>query len=236
MSSNQVFEYLHGNYRVLCLVCKTKWKQNTYVVQELLSKDIFVIDPGAASGKIVEAIEELGGELKGVYLTHGHHDHVAGVDDLYQKYGLKAYLKKEDQRLIRRAPLYAYRFEGRSLQPVENYEVYSLANEFEAELPFQILSVPGHTRGGVCFIFSDFVFTGDLLFYKKIGRTDLPGGDRGEIGQSIKYLLEELDDGQVIYPGHGKPWEASEAKSWWMDSKTEKMPHNSFDDDIIKER
>jgi glyoxylase-like metal-dependent hydrolase (beta-lactamase superfamily II) len=234
MTTNYFSEYHHKNYCVFRLVCQSSWKQNTYVIQEQQSKDIFIIDPGVSISEIQEVLKKLNGKLKGIYLTHGHHDHIAAIDKLYEQYDIKALIKKEDEKLVKRAPMYAYRFEGVSLSPVNNYETFICEDELEINSGFKALSTPGHTEGSVCFVFPDFVFTGDLIFFKKIGRIDLPGGDKNKIISSINLLLAELNKDQIIYPGHGKPWIVSEAKAWWNDEKAEKTQHNSFDDEILK--
>ena len=66
-----------------------------------------------------------------------------------------------------------------------------------------MITTPGHTKGGVCFLIEDKVFTGDTLFQGSIGRTDFIGGDFGEIINSIKTKLLPLGDNVEVYPGHG---------------------------------
>jgi glyoxylase-like metal-dependent hydrolase (beta-lactamase superfamily II) len=67
-------------------------------------------------------------------------------------------------------------------------------------------ATPGHTPGSVFFFCeeADIAFSGDTLFYKGIGRSDLPGGNKEELKASLKYIMELLPDTTVIYPGHGK--------------------------------
>ena len=62
---------------------------------------------------------------------------------------------------------------------------------------------PGHTKGGVCYLIGDKLFSGDTIFYGSVGRTDLPGGSYEQIVKSVKNLLETLDEKVEIYTGHG---------------------------------
>ncbi len=72
--------------------------------------------------------------------------------------------------------------------------------------PFSVIATPGHKEDSVCYYFESekTVFTGDTLFQESIGRTDLPGGDMGELMKSLAKLSQLPDDTQV-YPGHGYP-------------------------------
>jgi glyoxylase-like metal-dependent hydrolase (beta-lactamase superfamily II) len=80
-------------------------------------------------------------------------------------------------------------------------------------LTLEVLHTPGHSPGGVCFVSRPFcVFSGDTLFYRGIGRTDLEGGDFRQLIRSIREKLYSLDDDLVVFPGHGQPTTILEEK------------------------
>jgi glyoxylase-like metal-dependent hydrolase (beta-lactamase superfamily II) len=73
-------------------------------------------------------------------------------------------------------------------------------------LSLTVLFTPGHTEGGVCFVSEPYcIFSGDTLFYRSIGRTDLPGGNFEQLVTSIRTKLYTLDESLVVFPGHGEP-------------------------------
>lgn len=73
--------------------------------------------------------------------------------------------------------------------------------EFNGE-EIKFVKTPGHTCGGVCYIFRDNIFTGDTLFKMSYGRTDFPTGDFEQLIQSVRHLIESYPDNYKIYPGH----------------------------------
>ena len=72
------------------------------------------------------------------------------------------------------------------------------------DIPIKILETPGHTEGGMCYLIDGNLFSGDTLFKRYVGRTDLPGGNYSKIENSIKNVLYKLDDNTIVYPGHNE--------------------------------
>ncbi len=80
-------------------------------------------------------------------------------------------------------------------------------------LTLEVLHTPGHSPGSVCLVSQPYcIFSGDTLFYRSIGRTDLPGGDHAQIEQSIHNKLYTLEDDLAVFPGHGEPTTIGEEK------------------------
>ena len=131
------------------------------------------------------------------YLTHGHVDHVGGVEYLADKYKVPFYINKIDEELMEKDnSVYG------SIRKADGYlqegDILTFGNK-----TIKVIHTPGHTKGGVCFLIDDKCFTGDTLFQGSIGRTDFIGGDFKEIINSIKTKLLTLGDNVQVYPGHG---------------------------------
>ena len=70
------------------------------------------------------------------------------------------------------------------------------------DLSIKVIHTPGHTKGGVCYMYRDMLFTGDTLFAGSMGRTDLYGGNEEHMNNSLR-KLSEMEENLTIYPGHG---------------------------------
>lgn len=170
---------------------------NCYIVMDEKTKDAVVLDPGGDGEMLERAIKDMKANVKSILLTHGHMDHVGGVEYLSDKLNVPFYISKIDEEYMEK----------------DNYVFGSIRNangylEDGNELSFgslniKVIATPGHTKGGLCFLIEDKLFTGDTLFQGSIGRTDFIGGSFPEIIDSIKTKLLPLGDEIEVYPGHG---------------------------------
>jgi len=205
-----------GAYVVVTVPTSERWRQNCYVVQHKISGEQAIIDPGNAADSIAEVVLHHGGQLRHILLTHAHHDHVGAVAELRRRFDIPCYLHAQDARLLRHAPLYAFRFAGERIEPAEG--VCTFDPELGLRLgdaPIGMIHTPGHTAGSVCYVFPGIAFTGDTLMYRRVGRQDLPGGDPTLLSQSIGRALDLLENESVLFPGHGRSWTVAEARLWW---------------------
>ena len=232
IGNTTLLEYVHGSCRVTCLVTGEEWKQNTYVVTHLASSNTIVIDPGNNAERIIKHIQDAGGKVTRVLLTHPHHDHVGAASQVSEYYNVPCELHKLDVRLLMHAPMYALRFANSTIPAISYFQSFEELGMVAEEPGVGSLHTPGHTKGSVCYIFNGFVFTGDTLLYKHVGRTDLPGSKPEDIAGSIERLLNELTDETILFPGHGKPWTVGEAKLWWYELRDKPPVHTSFIDEL----
>ena len=139
--------------------------------------------------------------MDAVLLTHGHFDHVGGVETIVTKTNCALWMSESDWSQFP-GPVIAHYFplancDFTDVQFCEDGQVISAGG-----LKFTALSTPGHTTGSMCFICEDTLFSGDTLFARSCGRTDLPGGNWGRMQQSLSRLAGLSGDYNVC-PGHG---------------------------------
>ena len=170
------------------------------------SREAIVIDPGADVEDITQILERHGLKVKGIVITHGHIDHVAGASKLRALTGAPVYMNDRDFEQLDLLPTVATWLGTETPQrpdvdvPAKDGTVINLGRA-----QFQVLETPGHTRGSVSVWIPEEnkLIAGDTLFRDSIGRTDLPGGDSRQILASIKTKLFDLPGDATVVPGHG---------------------------------
>ncbi len=168
---------------------------NCYLLVDEDSGAMAVIDPGDDISKdLLRFCVDNGWDLRAVFLTHGHYDHVGGVQALRRAFpGAPVYLHPGDADKDDR------------LTPTANLGQVTLWRDGDVVklggLNVEVLHTPGHTKGSVCLLCRDALFTGDTLFAGNCGRTDFPGGSYEELMASLK-RLGELEENYNILPGH----------------------------------
>ena len=168
---------------------------NTYILS--IGNDCIIIDPASRSEKIIEILGER--NLLAILLTHGHFDHIKGVDGLYKKYNVPVYLHKDDEALARdKNSGLMFGINSYITCPIEHVE----EKKYEiGPFKFEVIYTPGHTPGSIIYKFDDFIITGDTLFKGSVGRTDLPGGNARILKDSLQ-IFKNLDKDYYILPGH----------------------------------
>lgn len=180
-------------------------KTNTYILYDEHSRDAVIVDPGSASTKILDFVTTRGLRVRGIIATHGHFDHVLGVDYFREALGSEFYINRLDVEV-----LYETTRTGLIDVPPKPDVVFEGDSEVRlGSIVLMLLHTPGHTPGSTCLHLpqESLLFTGDTLFHGSVGRTDLPGGSTRQLVHSIKKLYQVIGDRleTSVYPGHGPP-------------------------------
>ena len=184
------------------------YQENTYLIFDD-SKEAVVIDPGnyeAYENELISKfIDENKLQLKKIILTHCHIDHCLGNKYLNEKYGAELLIPFDERDLYKNVENIATLFGFANYSHLDENEYLKEKDKIEfGDIKLDVLFLPGHSPGHLAFYFKNdnVCFSGDVLFYNSIGRTDLPGGDHDTLINSIKNKLFLLNPNTIIYPGH----------------------------------
>lgn len=180
---------------------------NSYLLLCGQTRQAALIDPADAHAAIALAQQEQA-TIQMVLLTHGHFDHIVGLDSLRDELGVPAYIHREDAPMLEDPAINGSVFFG---MPVQARKAEHLLEDGDTIAvgrgSLRVIHTPGHSPGSVCYLAQQqeepFLITGDTLFYESIGRTDLWRGDMRQLLDTIRQKLLILPDGLPCYPGHG---------------------------------
>ena len=181
---------------------------NTNSVLVTNGTDAVIFDPWGRADDWIQILQDRGLELRAIYITHGHPDHISAAPVLAQKFGIDWFLNAADNELIAGANDFLDMFDLPHI-PDDYKKPKDLSIGTIEILPntkMEIIASAGHSRGGLMFYFPDYnvLIVGDTLFQESYGRTDFHGGSDREIQESIHRLYDmNLDDDTYVIHGHG---------------------------------
>lgn len=196
--------------RMVLGICGT----NTYYVYRDGADRCIVIDPAENGRGIFDALMQKGLRPAAILLTHGHFDHIWGVEDLKkaaneaakpQESPVLVYADIAERPLLTDSRMNLSAGAGRACTP--DADVYKKDGEEIQilDITCKLLSTPGHTAGGCCYYFAEagFCVCGDTIFQESVGRTDFPTGSMSTLVRSVQDKIFTLPGETVLYPGHG---------------------------------
>lgn len=160
-----------------------------YLLKDKATGRCAVIDPAWDVPAIEQKATDIHASITDVLLTHSHHDHINGLDELLERHDVPVHILKTE-----------YEFWGETVTTAKLYNDGDVIQLGETDI--RIVHTPGHTPGSVCFHVGDDLFTGDTLFIFGSGRCDLDGGDPRQLFHSLQHLKAHIPPHTQIYCGH----------------------------------
>ena len=179
---------------------------NCYIVTNEETKECFAVDMAECPQEYVNYIKNNGLEMKALFLTHGHFDHIGAANEVREHYGIKIYASCDEEKLLASPARNLSNAYGMSLKVTADV-LHNDGDILElAGLKIKAIHTPGHTAGGTCYyIESDkTLMSGDTLFAGSVGRTDYPTASSAAMMESLHDKLCKLPDDTDVYPGHGE--------------------------------
>lgn len=177
---------------------------NCYIAKNKETGEALIIDPADSPSKIELKVNAMGARPVAVLLTHGHFDHIMGVEAVREKYQIPVYACRQEEEMLREPSVNMTDQMGKScsIRPdvfLDDLQVFEAAG-----FSIQMIHTPGHTKGSCCYYLKEegVLLSGDTLFCGSVGRTDFPGGSASQIRNSLHRLLAALPDDTSVYPGH----------------------------------
>ena len=160
-----------------------------YFLGDPKTQEIAIIDPAWDVDYLRSHAQKQNLKITAILLTHGHPDHVNGIDGLLSTHNIPVYISQHE------APMYTPRCKNlKKIKPNEKFRIGSLEIE--------CIHTPGHTPGCQCFLAQGHLIAGDTLFIDGCGRCDLPGGNAKVMYHSLYQIIMKLPDETTVYPGH----------------------------------
>ena len=169
-----------------------------YLIGDLASRECVVVDAAWEIDGIADLAAKDDMRLTGALVTHTHQDHVGGhlfgheipgVEELLAKHPMKVYVHQDEREFLKGF--------GSDVVPVQGGDALQVG-----QVPLTFIHTPGHTPGSQCFLVDGCLISGDTLFIRSCGRTDLPGSDPQEMYTSLTQRLGALPEETVVLPGH----------------------------------
>lgn len=177
---------------------------DTYILINEQTGECIVTDPAACPAEFLRYFQTEGLKVSAVLLTHGHFDHIMGLDEFCKEYPAPVYAHEDEKSILldpqrNLSGLVGKQYSYSGAEYLRDGEELELAG-----MKLRVIHTPGHTAGGCCYYFyeEDVLISGDTLFNTSIGRTDFPTGSSSQLVRSVKEKLFVLPEETKVYPGH----------------------------------
>ena len=173
---------------------------NCYLAVNEETKQAVIVDPAACPKKMLDYIEGEDLKIEAILLTHGHFDHIMGIDGFLKEYPVPVYVHEDDEKVMNDPRLtYTAGYTFSRAQYLRDRQTLDLAG-----YKFEVIHTPGHTWGGCCYYIAseNVLFSGDTLFQCSVGRTDFETSSTSDLMHSVREKLMKLPDETHVYPGH----------------------------------
>ena len=160
-----------------------------YFVGDKNIKEVALVDPAWDVDYLRKVAQQEDLTITQIFLTHGHPDHVNGLADILRTHDVPVYISRHEANF--------YMPRCKNLHKIEDGDRLKVGS-----VSFKTILVPGHTPGCQCFLAEGALIAGDAIFIDGCGRCDLPGGDAGQMYDSLYSIIKKLPSETVIYPGH----------------------------------
>lgn len=178
---------------------------NTYLAVDEKTNEGFIVDPGGYNKVLTKEVRDNDVNIKYIILTHGHSDHICGVNEHKAEFpDAKIVAYKDEEAMLENPNLNQSPGFGVPYSTKADILVSDGDELKVGDITLKFIHTPGHTEGGMCIYAKEAkaLFSGDTLFRQSIGRTDFPGGSYKEIMDSIRKKLFLLPDDTNVFPGH----------------------------------
>lgn len=172
---------------------------NTYVLWN--DNHVLLIDPASKSKKLQEALDQANAIVDGIVLTHGHFDHIAGVDTFAKKYGCNVYIHEYDAAMLTDPKLNLSFWDQELVVKTKPILIQDEMKIGTFDVKFILGS--GHSEGSVMMLWDDCLFCGDVIFKGSIGRVDFPTSSNTKMYQTLQ-MIKTMDPNLKVFPGHGE--------------------------------
>ena len=175
--------------------------ENSYILTDTETGYSAVIDPDLIRHTPKYLADNY--DIRLILLTHCHFDHVYSAEELRKLTGAKILVHKDDAKGLLDADInLSYIAGGEEISFSADETLFDGEKITLGNTEIEVLHTPGHTKGSVCFLADNVLFSGDTLFSGSVGRTDFPSGSFSDMMRSMQ-RLKKLDGMLTVYPGHG---------------------------------